>query len=54
MSITRDEGRRVFALEIAGLKYRYHSINPTSTRNLDTHVISGIQYIDTEAIVSIG
>ena len=54
MSITRDEGRRVFALEIAGLKYRYHSVNPSSTMNLDTHVISGIQYVDTEAIVSLG
>ena len=54
MSITRDEGRRVFALEIAGLKYRYHSVNPPSSSNLDSNMITGISYDDSQAIVSLG
>ena len=54
MSITRDEGRRVFALEIAGLKYRYHSIIPPSSSNLNSNIAAFIAYNDTQAIVSIG
>ena len=56
MSITKDNARRVFALEIAGLKYRYHSINPPASSNLDTNLISGISsnYEDSQGIVSIG
>jgi hypothetical protein len=54
MSITNDNARRVFALEIAGLIYRYHSIKPPATTNLNSLMVAGISYDDTEAIVSIG
>jgi len=54
MSITKDEGRRVFALEIAGLKYRYHSISPPSSSNLNSNIVAGIAYNDSQAIVGLG
>ena len=54
MSITNDNARRVFALEIAGLIYRYHSIKPPATTNLNSLMIAGISYDDSEAIISVG
>ena len=54
MSISQDNGRRVFALQIAGLQYRYHSIVPPSSTNLDADLISGISYDDSQAIVAVG
>ena len=52
--ITNNNGRRVFALQIAGLEYRYHSITPPSSTNLTTNIASSIPYQDTQAIVSVG
>jgi len=54
MSISQDNGRRVFAIQIAGLEYRYHSINPPTSTNLDADLISGISYNDSQAIVAVG
>ena len=54
MSISKDQGRRVFAVQIAGLQYRYHSIIPPSSTNLDSNVASGIAYNDSQAIVAVG
>jgi len=54
MSISSENGRRVFALEIGGLLYRYHSKLPTGTTNLDTTIVSGINYVDVASIVSVG
>ena len=54
MSISKDQGRRVFAVQIAGLQYRYHSIIPPSSTNLDSDVASGIAYEDSQAIVAVG
>jgi hypothetical protein len=56
MTITNDNARRVFALQIAGLQYRYHSINPPSSSNLDENLISGVvsPYTDTQAITGVG
>ena len=54
MSITLDQGRRVFALEIAGLEYRYHSINPPASTNLNANLTTGFPYTDIEAIVAVG
>lgn len=52
--ITSDLGRRVFCLEIAGLPYRYHSIMPPASSNLDTTIATGISYLDIQSIVSVG
>ena len=51
MSYTSDHGRRVFALEIGGLIYRYHSGGGTS--GLDSTIASGINYVDVEDILSV-
>jgi hypothetical protein len=52
MSYTSDNGRRVFALEVGGLIYRYHSGGGTEGL-LDT-IATGINYVDVEGIVSVG
>ena len=52
--IDSENGRRVFALEISGLIYRYHSTTPPSETNLDDEITSGINYIDRESIVNVG
>jgi len=52
--ITSDLGRRVFCLQVAGLPYRYHSINPPSSTNLDANIATGIPYTDAQGIISVG
>jgi len=52
MSYTSDLGRRVFALEIGGLIYRYHS--GAGTAGLRSTIVSDIDYIDIEGIISVG
>ncbi len=52
--IDSQHGRRVFALQVAGLPYRYHSHPPPSSSNLDSTVATGINYTDLEAITSVG
>ena len=52
--IDSQHGRRVFALQVAGLEYRYHSHPPPSSSNLDSTVATGINYTDLEAITSVG
>ncbi len=52
--ITNDLGRRVFCLQVAGLPYRYHSITPPVSSNLDTTIATGINYTDVQSIVSVG
>lgn len=52
--INSNNGRRVFALQIAGLPYRYHSITPPTTSNLDADVTIGIPYTDVQGIVGLG
>jgi hypothetical protein len=52
--ITSNNGRRVFALQIAGLQYRYHSIVPPSSTNLTANIATSIAYEDVQAIVSVG
>ena len=51
MSYTSDHGRRVFALEVGGLIYRYHSGGGTS--GLSSTIATGINYTDIEGIVSV-
>lgn len=55
MSISDDNARRVFVLEVAGLPVRYKSgsFDPT-TSNLSSTIVSGISYTDIESIVSVG
>jgi len=48
MTINSDHGRRIFALEIGGLIYRYHSGGGTS--GLSATVASGIDFVDVEGI----
>ena len=52
MSIDSQHGRRVFALEVGGLQYRYHSGGGTA--GLNTQIISGINYTDVESIIEVG
>lgn len=52
--ITSDHGRRVFALQIAGLEYRYHSITPPASTNLTANIATSIAYQDVQAIVGVG
>ena len=52
MTLNSDHGRRVFALEVGGLEYRYHSGGGTA--GLDANVISTIPFIDREGILSVG
>ena len=49
--ITRDNGRRVFALEVGGLLYRYNS--GTTPSGLSSVITSGINYVDVEGIISV-
>ena len=51
MSVNSQHGRRVFALEVGGLEYRYHS--GAGTSGLDANIATGISYNDVEAIVSV-
>jgi len=51
--ITSQHGRRVFALQIAGLEYRYHSNPPPASSNLTSNVAAGIAYVDQEGLVSV-
>ena len=50
--INSDHGRRVFALEVGGLQYRYHSGGGAT--GLNTQIISGINYTDVESIIEVG
>ncbi len=52
MSYTSDLGRRVFAIEIGGLIYRYDS--GAGTAGLLSTIVSGIDYIDLEGIIAVG
>lgn len=54
MSITSQHGRRVFALEVGGLEYRYHSSTPPTSSNLSSTIATSINYVDLEGIVSVG
>jgi len=54
MTISSANGRRVFALQVAGLQYRYHSNTPPSSNNLDSTIATGINYDDREGIISVG
>ena len=54
MSISKDLGRRVFALQVSGLEYRFHSNTPPLTSNLDANIATSIPYIDRQGIISIG
>ena len=51
--IDSQHGRRVFALQVAGLEYRYHSNTPPTSSNLDSTVTTGINYVDLEGLVSV-
>lgn len=51
MTITRDNGRRVFALEVGGLIYRYNS--GTTPSGLSSIITTGINYVDVEGIISV-
>ena len=50
--INSDHGRRVFALEVGGLQYRYHSGGGAT--GLNTQIISGVNYTDVESIIEVG
>ena len=54
MTVSSSHGRRVFALQVSGLEYRYHSNTPPSSSNLDSNIATSIPYIDSEGIVSVG
>ena len=54
MTVSSEHGRRVFALQVAGLEYRYHSNTPPTSSNLDSNIASSIAYEDRQGIVSIG
>ena len=54
MTVSSEHGRRVFALQVAGLEYRYHSNTPPTSSNLDANIASSIAYEDRQGIVSIG
>ena len=51
MSITSDHGRRVFALEVGGLIYRYHSGGGVS--GLSSTIATGIDFVNVEGITSV-
>jgi hypothetical protein len=52
--ITNNNGRRVFALQVAGLSTRYHSIAPPSSSNLSSNIATSISYSDVQGIVAVG
>jgi hypothetical protein len=54
MTISSANGRRVFALQVAGLEYRYHSTTPPTSTNLDATIATGINYDDRQGIISVG
>jgi len=54
MTVSSENGRRVFALQVAGLEYRYHSNTPPTSSNLDANIASSIVYEDRQGIISIG
>ena len=54
MSIDRDQARRVFVLEIAGLPVRYYGGPSPTGSNLPTTITTGINYTDYEALISVG
>ena len=54
MTITREHGRRIFALQVSGLEYRYHSTTPPSSTSLDANITTSIAYIDQEGISTVG
>ena len=56
MSVTSDQGRRVFALQVAGLPIIYHSGNSPLNSNIGNYVDSGnsISYSYHGSIVSVG
>ena len=49
--INSDQGRRVFALEVGGLLYRYHSGGGVT--GLASTIATGINYQDIEGIVEV-
>jgi hypothetical protein len=53
MSVSTEHGRRVFALQVAGLEYRYHSNTPPTTSSLDSNVATSIPYVDSEGIMGV-
>ena len=54
MSISSELGRRVFALQVSGLEYRFHSNAPPSSSNLEANIATSIPYIDRQGIISVG
>ncbi len=54
MSISNDLGRRVFALQVSGLEYRFHSNIPPSSSNLESNIATSIPYVDKQGIISVG
>ena len=54
MTIKKEHGRRIFALQVSGLEYRYHSTTPPTTTSLDLNIATSIPYIDQEGISSVG
>lgn len=54
MSISSELGRRVFALQVSGLEYRFHSNTPPSSSNLEANIATSIPYIDRQGIISVG
>jgi len=54
MSISSDLGRRVFALQVSGLEYRFHSNTPPASSNLDANIATSIPYVDRQGIISVG
>jgi hypothetical protein len=51
MSIVSDHGRRIFALEVGGLIYRYHSGGGVS--GLSSTIATGIDFVNVEGITSV-
>jgi hypothetical protein len=55
MIISSDNGRRVFVLQVAGLRYRYMSHDlDLSSSNLDANIATGIAYQNVTGLVSVG
>ena len=54
MSISSELGRRVFALQVSGLEYRFHSNTPPISSNLEANIATSIPYIDRQGIISVG
>ena len=56
MSVTSDQGRRVFALQVAGLPIIYHSGSSPAGSNIGDYVDSGtaISYSYHASLVNVG